>query len=57
VQDISVSISNGSVNSLSTCKIKSILLLTLGFDADSSRCSYFQIIYCRIGWQLTSAEG
>jgi len=38
VQDISVSVSNGSVNSLSTCKIKSILLLTLDIDADSSRC-------------------
>jgi len=34
VQDISVSVSNGSVNSLSTCKIKRILLLTLDIDAD-----------------------
>ena len=39
VQVISVSVSNGSVNSLSTCKIKSILLLTLGVAADSSRCN------------------
>jgi len=38
VQDISVSVSNGSVNSLSTCKIQSMLVLTLDFDADSSRC-------------------
>jgi len=36
VQVISVSVSNGSVNSLSPCKMKSILLLTLDFAADSS---------------------
>jgi len=40
VQDISVFVSNGSVNSLSTYKVKSILLLTLDFAADSSRGSY-----------------
>jgi len=39
VQDISVSVSNGSVNSLSTRKIKGVLLLTLDVDADASRCS------------------
>jgi len=39
MQVISVSVSNGSVNSLSTYKIKSILLLTLQFAADYSRCS------------------
>jgi len=39
VQVISVSVSNGSVNSLSTYKIKSILLLMVDFAADSSRCS------------------
>jgi len=39
MQVISVYVSNGSVNSLSTYKIKSILLHTLGFAADSSRCS------------------
>jgi len=39
MQIITVSVSNGSVNSLSTYKIKSILLLTLDFAADSSRCS------------------
>jgi len=35
MQVISVYVSNGSVNSLSTYKIKSILLLTLDFAADS----------------------
>jgi len=39
MQVISAYVSNGSVNSLSTYKIKSILLLTLDFAADSSRCS------------------
>jgi len=39
MQVISVSVSNGSVNYLSTCKMKSILLLMLDFAADSSRCS------------------
>jgi len=44
VQDISVSVSNGSVNYLSTCKIKSILLLTLDFDTDpfSLQLNYFK---------------
>jgi len=36
---MSVSVSNGSVNSLSTYKIKSILLLSLDFASDSSRRS------------------
>jgi len=40
MQVVSISVSNGSVNSLSIYKIKSILLLTLDFAADSSRCSY-----------------
>jgi len=39
VQVISVAVSNGWVNALSTYEIKSILLLTLDFAADSSRCS------------------
>jgi len=39
VQDILVSVSNGSVNSLSPCKMRSILLLTLDFAVDSVRCS------------------
>jgi len=37
MQVISVSVSNGSVNSLSPWKMESILLLTLDFAADSSR--------------------
>jgi len=57
MQVISVYVSNGSVNSLSTYKIKSILLLTLDFAADSCLAvKWFEIIYCRIGWQLTSDE-
>ena len=60
VQVISVSESNGSVNFLSSCKMKSILhscylrqilLLTLLVAV-----KLFQIICCRIGWQLTSDE-
>jgi len=39
VQVISVFGSNGCVNALSTYEIKSILLLTLDFAADSSSCS------------------
>jgi len=58
VEVVSVSVTNGSVNSLSTCKIKSILrlrkilLLTL-----LVAFKWFQIIYRRIGRQLTSDEG
>jgi len=37
--DCKQSVSNGSVNALSAYKIKSIFLLTLGFAADSFRCS------------------
>jgi len=39
MQVTSVYASNGSDNSLSTDQIKIILLLTLDFAADSSRCS------------------
>jgi len=39
MQIISAYVSNDSVDSLSTNKIKSILLLTLDFDGDSSRRS------------------
>jgi len=58
VQVISVSVSNGSVNSLSTCKIKSILHLQyVRFCCWlSSLLKWFQIIYSMIGWQLTSDE-
>jgi len=39
VQAISVFLSNGSFSALSDYKIKSFLLLTSDFAADSSRCS------------------
>jgi len=39
MQVTSVYANNGSVNCLSTYKIKIILLLALDFAADSSRCS------------------
>jgi len=39
MQIISVSASNGSVNSFRICTIKSISLFTWDFAADSSRCS------------------
>jgi len=54
--DCKLSVSNGSVNVLSTSNIKTIFLLLLDFAAESSRCRGMILNYCRIGWQLTQMK-
>jgi len=55
--DCKQSVSNGSVNALSTYKIKNVFLPTLGFAADSSCCSWMisnllQDTVASIKWKL-----
>jgi len=46
--DCKESVSNGSVNALSTYKIKSVFLLTLGFATDSSCCNMISNLLYRV---------
>ena len=51
-----LTVSNGSVNVLSTSKMKTILLLTLDFAPETTRCREWFHVDSRIGWQLTLDE-
>jgi len=54
--DCKLSVSNGSVNVLSTSKMKTIFLIMLDFTAETTRCWEWFHVYSRIGWQLTLNE-
>jgi len=51
-----ITVSNGSVNVLSTSKMKTTFLLTLDVAAETIRCREWFHVYNRIVWQLTLDE-
>jgi len=46
-----LTVSNGSVNVLSTSKMKTIFLVTLDFASETIRCREWFHVCNRIGWQ------